>query len=863
MITAAPAAQIVDTFAAPEVRATNDGTDLLQISAALQSFNPQLERFAAARENALQTQQNNQAVTDFQSGMYKNMKDLKAAFDAGEIDQKAMPYRALMLKKLVASEDARQRVNQIRKAYLEDTTGLKSADTEQVSQWIDQQLTGVTDELDGWSARFMSESLLAGRSQLLAEHQSISERKIQAKNEDDLTLGISREVGKGDLKGVMSVIEAGELSGFTSVELRKAALKAVLETAEASGDIDNLEETLGAIQIGGASLLETVGPGVERLRNAVEERVNARKDREYRDTQRVMEQAGNKALLAVTRENIAANREGRPPKPLNEIGVDESELDPKFLAHLLSVQYNAAKNEVGEVVDKMVLDAFATVHTAKAKLPQAYSALIVEVSRAFPDHASRAASMFTNLTDSWTRSQYVRVDDPETALNLGKAARDQSVPAAEFLAMVVSATDKGQLTQDTQSRLITAKVSSSEGRNSMAGQAYQTQTGRISDTIKMAVALDGRYRTFDDMSGKEVLSVDGQKVMTDLIYQGDRQLQEWIAQHPDATAADIHTQGEQILNGLTKQFAGVPVEVIQQKTADVETAQHVVNSTKQVIEGWGVAPSNGTVLSKGDLVIRSADGTEAPLPPGVSPVLFNSVYELETKGVRVAQSMGAQSPDDTAKFFAGQLSAMKAAPNTHEQVRRGLIRQMYGNEVGDAYVNSTRGIRKTIGTLEGIIERQRAAWDTLVSSGKLGGRSSESGVWQFYPDAYNGLTDLTERLGADVDIYSIASIPSRNFAHNFDVAVGADKPALSGGYIVLDRRHINQMQKDLDALKKLHRAIEGVDLSAVKKFNEALMSTGLAREVYVVANGQSDVDVYAPTTQEQINALLGSVAKGD
>jgi hypothetical protein len=177
-----PAARMVDTFAAPEVRLSNDGTALQQLASSLQSLQPSLQRYADVATQEERKQRLEEAYDFIREREVTNMGQLKKLVDAGELDENSNPWKLRLVNRLVAKREFAAVASQIEADLLQDPAVRDSDDFGFVQQETLRRLNERMPELDVQTAATLAGDYEGFVQDFVGRHAArrVGERELNA-----------------------------------------------------------------------------------------------------------------------------------------------------------------------------------------------------------------------------------------------------------------------------------------------------------------------------------------------------------------------------------------------------------------------------------------------------------------------------------------------------------------------------------------------------------------------------------------------------------------------------------------------------------------------------------------------------------
>jgi hypothetical protein len=372
-----PGASPVDTFMAPEVRAEpSNASGLADLARSLQGFNSSLVNytdrvFAEQRKEAAVS-----AQAEVQRLKIKNMKELKAATDRGDIRPGDNPYFMQFAEQLTAREEARQLTLSVATEIESDPT-LRGGEVPQVQEYIDKRYSQMVEGRSSSELEAILPLLDDSRSKYLANHAA---RRAGAR-ERDASEGLRREASQvsnmvRDARasgGVVDYSEEGEIRGSLQTAVVNAVqagmrvedvsdqlLAGLAQAATAAEDPELVRRLAPVLLIeDGKSLQDVRGPDIERVVEDLEE-VSARKESSEYARQVKQDNAVFDEFSADLLSKLDTFRASNPGKPvtLADLSVSVQDLPA-------SVQVNASnlinmlvqrsnREEVGKVYSSAV-----------------------------------------------------------------------------------------------------------------------------------------------------------------------------------------------------------------------------------------------------------------------------------------------------------------------------------------------------------------------------------------------------------------------------------------------------------------------------------------------------------------------------
>lgn len=262
-----PVAQPTNQFVAPRIEAPSnqDASDLAQLSGALAKITPELASVFQNRFQAHVEGSTARADADFQNRRYDNMKALKAAVDAGQIDEADNPWYMVQLEKDVAANQAEKKVQQM-KVDWEESPVRFSDDPKEVDAWANQQLTEITDFRDADIARATLPVIQEGKSQLLNRHMEVRRQERAEERVVNFQQRVSTLL-QGDPKTAAPELQrliSDARMTMSGTQVNELVLKAASTTAEATGD-EGILSVLSSIPNHGAGGTLADSPEVKAL----------------------------------------------------------------------------------------------------------------------------------------------------------------------------------------------------------------------------------------------------------------------------------------------------------------------------------------------------------------------------------------------------------------------------------------------------------------------------------------------------------------------------------------------------------------------------------------------------------------------
>lgn len=374
-----PGASPVDTFLSPEVRAeSSNAQGLADLARSLQGFNSSLVNytdrvFAEQRKEAAVL-----AQTEVQRLKIKNMKDLKAATDRGDIRPGDNPYFMQFANQVVAREEARQLSLSVA-TEIENDPGLRSADVPVVQEYIDKRFSTLVEGRSTGELEAIMPLLGESRDRYLANHAN----RRAADRERTAAEGVRAEVSqvynyvtqvyaqdkvlddteKGEIASrVNAALVNAHMAGMSAEAIRDQALLGLAEAARAADDPNLIREMASLIMVDDKNSLQDVrAAGIAEAADNLED-ISARKLSSEYARQAQQDNAVFDEFSADLLSKLDSFRASNPGKP-----VTLADLSVKVQDLPASVQVNAA-NLINTLVQRSNREELGKVYSSAVQV---------------------------------------------------------------------------------------------------------------------------------------------------------------------------------------------------------------------------------------------------------------------------------------------------------------------------------------------------------------------------------------------------------------------------------------------------------------------------------------------------------------
>lgn len=677
-ITATPVASPVDTFAAPEVRMPQtNASEILQVVGALQELNPQLATYGKYRQTAL----NNEAAVSASKlqaeRMYKNMADLKAASERGDIEQADNPYFMLHMKQLVAHEEARTLQDQLSGAAVQQ--GLADKDTSQFASWLDDQLKGRTDNLDNWSGGFLARELTQVRESLLNEHNDRLKQRREADTLDLTGINIRRSLADieqahetGNVQALQDskeklqqFINSASASGVKNAALREIIVAQALSHAEAIGSTENVDTILRGIKIGDTTAADGLQP--DALKD-LDRRIAAQREADFELNLRKEERQRKEQTRAVLGEYFAARDQaiaaGKPPPSPESMYKRLGELPPDERLHIEDVM-TVLSNRHGADAAKQIMGEAAEVIASGSWNKDAevsYLYRLVAAGQSADDAAGSLKRLHTALngSDDTQPIDFKAYNDIISQITSGTTPN-------EVTSAVTSLVEEKRLPRSVGLELINRAHAQTLASRPVADNAYRREMGLLN--AHLGAALRGMPEMSEEElgTGRFNFTPLGTVTMENAQAEFNRSWFEWLDAHPQATTSEMNQYASGLRDNIMQTYARTSSAKLQEQATQVQ-----VSRVMSAIASTGDPAKIGQEFAwKDGSFIKKSTGEVLTGPVNfVGPE--TSARTFLQKAPAIASSMGIKSSDDYAAFLLGQKDHLPEAerPAIVKQIRQ-------------------------------------------------------------------------------------------------------------------------------------------------------------------------------------------------
>lgn len=634
-----PAARMVDTFAAPEVRLSNDGTALQQLASSLQSLQPSLQRYADVATQEERKRRLEEAYAFVREREVTNMGQLKKLVDAGELDENANPWKLRLVNRLVAKREFAAVASQVEADLLQDPTVRDSDDFARVQQEALRRLNERMPELDVQTAASLAGDYegfvqdfvgrhaarrVSGR-ELVAQEAFVTELNQQLKGSPAALAALVEGSSRPEIQALADATINGLQNTLNTLErttsapkVRAYAVSAVVQAAVEARNPKVAEVLLERLKVAGTPVGSIVSPA---QMDEIREKITRAEIDEFRLAAARDSLADERGLSMVYAQLDEAVKQGQSPLTAQ---VDLSALSPEARLKVEGLREAIAQREAqakfGEAAAAVMSGTF---QDQQVEFELAFVALGYPGQQAFQRLREFQSLREQGVWGTTTPDRKVEIDSIIRSTDSTASKRDRlvlmarggNVSEADFN----SAFNRVMQQATPSGRAIESMVNGARTQFSSYALA-----GLMSNPDNLTVSAD-------PTKGPE-LRAEAEHEMRLAFSALDTKLWNFLSQNPEADAATIDTFIRENVDEASRSIGGFGRD-------DYAANLTLVRTRDSLLSQPVVTNFRGKMFyENGQFTVRAGDRTGAF--PG-TPRLFADATDVESRMDYVLQDLGA------------------------------------------------------------------------------------------------------------------------------------------------------------------------------------------------------------------------------